>query len=154
MKENKEVQTEMKSREKRFRISWFNYTWHILLAIWLIFLGIYPNEALRQYGLISTGILIILIVIIVRIRLEVIIKDDKLVIVEGIISKHIREVFLRDIRTIDIRQNVIERMFGFGDVMIATSATSGYEIILENIGAPNKLKQEIEQARTRMAQRG
>ncbi len=154
MKENKEVQTEMKSREKRFRISWFNYTWHILLAIWLIFLGVYPNEALRQYGLISTGILIILIVIIVRIRLEVIIKDDKLVIVEGIISKHIREVFLRDIRTIDIRQNVIERMFGFGDVMIATSATSGYEIILENIGAPNKLKQEIEQARTRMAQRG
>ncbi len=154
MKENKEVQTEMKPREKRFRISWFNYTWHILLAIWLIFLGVYPNEALRQYGLISTGILIILIVIIVRIRLEVIIKDDKLVIVEGIISKHIREVFLRDIRTIDIRQNVIERMFGFGDVMIATSATSGYEIILENIGAPNKLKQEIEQARTRMAQRG
>ncbi|NOZ91890.1 PH domain-containing protein [bacterium 3DAC] len=148
-----EKKKEEKPREKRFRISWFNYTWHILLALWLLFLGIYPNEALRQYGLISTAIFIILIVIIARIRLEVIIKDDKLVIVEGIISKHVREVFLRDIRTIDIRQNIIERIFGFGDVMIATSATSGYEIILENIGAPYKLKQEIEKARAKMAQR-
>ncbi len=139
-------QTEAR-KEKRFRISWFNYTIHILLAIWLLFLGIYPDELLRRYGIISTAIIIVLIVIIERIRLEVIIKDDKLVIVEGIISKHIREIFLKDIRTIDIRQSIIERIFGYGDVMIATSATSGYEIILENIGAPHKLKEEIEKAR-------
>ncbi len=144
MEDKKQTETR---KEKRFRISWFNYTIHILLAIWLLFLGIYPDELLRRYGIISTAIIIVLIVIIERIRLEVIIKDDKLVIVEGIISKHIREIFLKDIRTIDIRQSIIERIFGYGDVMIATSATSGYEIILENIGAPHKLKEEIEKAR-------
>ncbi len=141
----------LKPREKRFRISWFNYTIHFILAIWLIFLALYPDNTLRFYGLISTGVFIILVAIIARIRLEVIIRDDKLIIIEGIIAKHIREVFIRDIRAIDIRQNMIERMFGFGDVMIATSATAGYEIILQNIGAPHRLKEEIEKAR-RMAQ--
>jgi len=136
-----------KKNEKRFRISWFNYTGYILLAIWLLFLGVYPDQMLRQYGILSTAIIIILIVIIMRIRLEVIIKDDKLIIVKGIISKHVTEIFIRDIRAIDIKQNIVERILGFGDVMIATSATSGYEIVIENIGAPHKLKQEIENAR-------
>ena len=138
-----------KKNEKRFRISWFNYTGYILLAIWLLFLGVYPDQTLRQYGILSTAIIIILIVIIMRVRLEVIIKNDKLIIVKGIISKHVTEIFIGDIRAIDIKQNIIERILGFGDVMIATSATSGYEIIIENIGAPHKLKQEIENARAK-----
>lgn len=136
-----------KKNEKRFRISWFNYTGYIFLAIWLLFLGVYPDQMLRQYGILSTAIIIFLTIIIMRIQLEVIIKDDKLIIVKGIISKHVTEIFIGDIRAIDIKQNIIERILGFGDVMIATSATSGYEIIIENIGAPHKLKQEIENAR-------
>lgn len=146
----KTEEKETRSREQRFRVSWFNFTVHFILAIWLIFLGVYPDDKLRIYGLISTGVFIILVAIIERIKLEVIIRDGKLIIIEGIISKHVKEVFIKDIRTIDIRQNVIERIFGFGDVMIATSATSGYEIILENIGAPYRLKKEIE--KTRQAQ--
>lgn len=136
-----------KKNEKRFRISWFNYTGYIFLAIWLLFLGVYPDQMLRQYGILSTAIIIFLTILIMRIQLEVIIKDDKLIIVKGIISKHVTEIFIGDIRAIDIKQNIIERILGFGDVMIATSATSGYEIIIENIGAPHKLKQEIENAR-------
>jgi len=146
----KKVEAKGKQKnEKRFRISWFNYTGHILLAIWLLFLGVYPDQMLRQYGILSTAIIIFLIVIIMRIRLEVIIRDDKLIIVKGIISKHVTEIFIGDIRAIDIKQNIIERILGFGDVMIATSATSGYEIVIENIGAPHKLKREIENARAK-----
>ena len=138
-----------KKNEKQFRISWFNYTGYILLVIWLLFLGLYPDQMIRQYGILSTAIIIFLTVIIMRIRLKVIIKNDKLVIVKGIISKHVTEIFIGDIRAIDIKQNILERILGFGDVMIATSATSGYEIIIENIGAPHKLKQEIENARSK-----
>ena len=119
------------------------------MVIWLLFLGLYPDQMLRQYGILSTAIIIFLTVIIMRIRLKVIIKNDKLVIVKGLISKHVTEIFIGDIRAIDIKQNILERILGFGDVMIATSATSGYEIVIENIGAPNKLKQEIESARSK-----
>ncbi len=132
---------------KKFSVSWFVFTGYFLMALWLVFLALYPDQRVRLYGLIATAVLLVLIAVFKRIYLTVMVTDDKLIISEGIIAKHTKEIFIQDIRAIDIRQNVLERIFNFGDVMIATSATAGYEVVLDNIGAPSRLKAEIEKRR-------
>jgi len=46
----------------------------------------------------------------------------------GFISREIREVEIRHIRNINVRQTIMQRLFGLGDVDIATSGQSGVEV--------------------------
>jgi len=44
-------------------------------------------------------------------------------------------VLISDIRSVDTKYNVWQRMFGLGDILIGTAGISGYEIVAE--GVPN-----------------
>lgn len=53
----------------------------------------------------------------------------------GILNKCERELFMRDIRSIDIDQSLLGRMVGIGDISISTAASAD---AVENIeGVPN-----------------
>ena len=60
---------------------------------------------------------------------------DRVVLQKGFFSKDIKEVFISDIRTVETKQSFLQRIFRFGDVMIATAGTSGYEDVA--VGLPN-----------------
>ena len=62
---------------------------------------------------------------------------------EGLISKYTTEIFLRDIRSVNLNQNILQRIFNVGDIYIGTSATAGMEISLEGIAYPQKVKETI-----------
>lgn len=63
---------------------------------------------------------------------------------EGIISRNTSEMRLKSIESIYIRQGVIGRMFGFGDVVI-TGRGQG-DVVLSWIENPLDAKKEIENA--------
>ena len=104
------------------RPSWWNFFWHFVF-FWLI---------------------IPLIVALWKRRALVLrVYDDRVSLEKGVLSKNFTEVFIKDIRTINIKQSLIQRIFKIGDVMIATAGTSGYEHFAYGLPAPKRIKDLI-----------
>jgi len=61
---------------------------------------------------------------------------DKVVLERGVLSKHITQVLISDIRSLDTKQNLMQRAVNIGDVMIATAGISGYEMIAQGLPDP------------------
>ncbi len=68
---------------------------------------------------------------------------DRIVLEQGLLSKDLKLLFISDIRTIDVRQTIIQRLFRMGDLLIATSGTSDYETVVEGFPNPDGIKNLI-----------
>jgi len=62
--------------------------------------------------------------------------SDKVMLERGVLSKHITQVLISDIRSVDTKQGVIQRIFRIGDIMIGTAGISGYEIVAQGLPDP------------------
>ncbi len=95
--------------------SWWNYFWHFFFFFLIVppFIAITKRFSLRLY-----------------------IFKNRLVLERGILSRHVKELFLSDIRTVDIKQTFPQRIVGIGSLMIATAGTSGYEFAVKGIPDP------------------
>jgi len=62
----------------------------------------------------------------------------------GILSKKKMRINIKDIRSIDMTQGIIERMCVVGTVSLATAGTSGDEIIMRNVAYPSELQNVIQ----------
>jgi len=94
--------------------SWWNYFWYLFFS-WLI--------------------VPLLIALWKRAGTVFYVYPDRVVLERGVMSKHISQVLISDIRSIDTKYSFIERMFRVGDIWIGTAGMSGYEIVAE--GMPN-----------------
>ena len=65
----------------------------------------------------------------------------------GIISRSINEVFIKDIRSVNLQQGIIERLFGLGTVNIGTAGTSGIEVSFKGISQAPEIKEKIQKIR-------
>ena len=63
----------------------------------------------------------------------------------GIISRQVREVWIKDIRNINVKQGIIERLFGLGTVEIASAGTAGIEVKFAGIRDPMQARDLIRQ---------
>ena len=61
----------------------------------------------------------------------------------GIISRKNDEVAIGDIRSIHMRQGIVERLFGLGTVQIASAGTAGIEVEFKGIQNPAKVRDQI-----------
>jgi uncharacterized membrane protein YdbT with pleckstrin-like domain len=91
---------------------------------------------------------IVLIVWWLRCRGEkLIITDERIIKREGILGRHENIVYHSDVRNIQIRQGLFQRMFGVGSVGIATSGIAGVEIEIKAISNPVKVRNLIDEQR-------
>ena len=106
----------------KVRPSWWNY------AIYLLFFW-----------------LVIPLVIALWKRYSVCLKvyEDRVVVERGILSKEIKDLFIEDIRSVDVYQNILQRIVNIGEVKIATAATSGYEEIVRGLPDPRGIREKI-----------
>ncbi len=88
---------------------------------------------LAVYGL---GILVIIGAIIHRNSMIYTITNKRVRTKKGILGRKIDEIDLNHIRNVSLRQNLEAKLFGYGDVLIGTAGTAGYEIIIERIKHP------------------
>jgi len=102
------------------RPSWWNFGWH-LFFFWLL---IPPLIALYR-----------------RHSFVIRIYSDRVSVVEGFWSKESSEFFIKDIRSIDVRQGVWGRMVGIGDVTISTAATVDAAEVAPGVPNPNEIKE-------------
>ncbi len=105
------------------RPSWWNY-WLNFLFFWILFLPV-------------------LIAIIDRYSLKIRVFPDRVVLEKGLLSKDIVELFISDIRAINVKQSIIQRILRIGDLYIASAGTSGYEEKAYGIKHPHKVKELI-----------
>lgn len=110
-----------------FRPSWWNYAIHILF-FWLI--------------------IPLIVAIWQRVSVVLRVTKKKVVLERGVLSKEKKEVFISDIRTMDVKKSFIQRMFGVGDVMIATAGTGDYEDVVSGLPNPEKIKEAVTKQRS------
>ncbi len=104
---------------REVRPSWWNFGWHLAFC-WLVIpllVALYRRHSylMRIYS-------------------------DRVSIEEGFWSKETSEFFIKDIRSIDVRQGVWGRMAGIGDVTISTAATVDAAETASGVADPNQIK--------------
>lgn len=65
----------------------------------------------------------------------------------GIVANNSSELNLEHIRTINIRQNIVERLLGTGDLVMASAANGNSRIVFRGVKDPEKIKELIDSAR-------
>lgn len=70
------------------------------------------------------------------------VTNKRVIIKRGIISRRTEEMKLRSIETVELRQQIFGRLFGFGDVKITGRGTS--DLVLRNVDDPMSVKRQIE----------
>jgi uncharacterized membrane protein YdbT with pleckstrin-like domain len=81
----------------------------------------------------------------VNIRLTA--TNERVTLRSGILDKNIREVFLSDIRSVQINQRFLQRILGTGHVEVSSAASSDAEIKVDGIPSAYKVKQIIDKYR-------
>ena len=67
---------------------------------------------------------------------------------EGIIRRHSTEVLHDHVRSVDIRQNFVQRLFNVGYIGIDSAGQDGIEIEIRDIPRPYDIKKTIDRYRT------
>jgi len=104
------------------RLSWWKFFWHFAFG-WLIFpifIAIWQRYALKLH-----------------------ITRDRVILETGILNKDTRDVFISDIRTIDVEQNFIQRLLGYGLIRFATAGTDNYELKADGISHPHRVQRKV-----------
>jgi len=70
----------------------------------------------------------------------------------GIISRTTNEVAIRDIRSINMNQSILERIFGLGSVQIGSAGTGGIEIRFIGIKNPAKVRDAIRKTKDELGE--
>jgi uncharacterized membrane protein YdbT with pleckstrin-like domain len=68
---------------------------------------------------------------------------QRLFVTTGILSRTISEVELVRIDDVAVRQNILQRLCGVGDVLLTTTDRSGSDIEILGIDAPVELKEKV-----------
>ena len=95
------------------------------------------------YMLLSPLIVPFLIGAVKRYSLGLYIYNRKIVVTRGLFTTNMKVIFIEDIRTINVEQSVLERVLGYGTLMIAASGTSEYEEIAQGVSDPVAVKNLI-----------
>jgi len=69
----------------------------------------------------------------------------------GIIARTTREVAMRDVRSINLKQGILERLFGIGTVEVGSAGTSGIEVSFKGIPEAPTVKDLIAKLKSEAA---
>lgn len=70
------------------------------------------------------------------------VTNKRVIIKRGIISRRTEEMKIRSIETVELRQQLLGRLFGFGDVKVTGRGTS--DLVLRGVDDPMSVKRQIE----------
>ena len=111
----------------------------------LLYIKFQPVQA--GLAVVGLGVLTILVTMIRARSISWNLTSDRLIEKRGIVATRRREMELADIRSVEVDKRVLQRMFGLGDVTIASAASADYAIRLHEIGDPDDAAETIRKAR-------
>jgi uncharacterized membrane protein YdbT with pleckstrin-like domain len=140
---------------------WTNWVWPVLMfllpvvlyAASLVYVGANTRVWLNYvlWALIAAGLFYFLWELI-RIRAtEIAVTDRRFIRKTGWIAHETSEIELRSIEEVGLKQSVLGRIFGYGDMTIR--GTGAGLIVMEGIDAPKSLQKSIQTAQEKLRQR-
>ncbi len=93
------------------------------------------------------GLLVLLFWWLKIINTRLTVTNERVSLRSGIVSKNIREIFLGDIRSVEINQLFLQRLLGTGDVEVSSAASGDAEIIINGIPSAYQVKKIIDEHR-------
>ena len=82
------------------------------------------------------------------------ITNKRVKVKRGILGNKVDEIDIDHIRNVSLRQNFSAKIMKYGDVLIGTAGTGGYEIIIEKIDNPEETVALIKGLQSRMKSAG
>lgn len=76
-------------------------------------------------------------------RKRYVITSKTISVITGILSRDEIEINLKDVRNIEIEQNIFERVISIGNLSFATAGTSGVEVVFHGVSKPMQHKKTI-----------
>ena len=122
--------TEYKSHPAMFRNKPVGFILSVLLIV--------------AYGL---GLVILLIWWLRCLGTTLTVTNKKTLLRKGILSKHTNEVYHSDVRNVQVKQGIFQRIFGVGTIGIASAGHAGVEIEVSGLPRPAKIKDIIDRHR-------
>ncbi len=100
-------------------MDWWRYLW-VLPAAWVVYMLIHALYHRRSF--------------VMRIY------PERVTVIEGFFSKERSEFFIKDIRSIDVKQSFWARLVNIGDVTISTAASTEAAEMAPAVPAPNRIR--------------
>ena len=135
--------------EQSFKPAWRSFYWHILAMIaCLVVVALVSAKANLSPGY-QKGLWIFFCVFIVcaagdmmirRMKVMLIVKPDEIALELGLVGRHSVEISTKNIRTIQVKQSVMQRLLNVGDILVASAGTDNYEIYAGNMPDPHTIR--------------
>jgi len=133
----------------QWRAQWFNIllipTW-LVAAVWILIR--YADGSLLRYagyGCVVAALYVALRVLYTHFAWRFTIDDDSIESRRGVIGRTVQSIRIDDLRNINVRQSLIERMLGVGSVEFSTAGGSGIEVVFFGVEDPLQLKEGVQQ---------
>jgi uncharacterized membrane protein YdbT with pleckstrin-like domain len=121
----------------------------LLVALSIYLAVVYAATGKGEYG-IAVGFVLFLLgllgltMLYRRYSRRFVITDHVIESHYGIISRNVRSVRVRDLRNINVRQSLMERILGIGNIDFSSSAGSDIEVSFQGIRGPMELKHQVQ----------
>ncbi|MBW1998584.1 MAG: PH domain-containing protein [Deltaproteobacteria bacterium] len=136
------------------RPAWRNQWLAILIAI-LLFLAFIstlvgvsntetPDSVSLQWILLIIFILAILVILYRRYSWKFTIASDTIESRHGIIARNIKSVRIKDLRNVNLKQSIFQRIFGVGNLEFSSAGGSGIEVTFHGITNPMSVKNQVQ----------
>jgi len=94
--------------------------------------------------LVGIGFLLFLIWWLRTLATTLVVTNRKTTLRTGLLSKNTDDVFHKDVRNIQVRQTLFQRILGVGNIGISSAAQADMEIVVQGIPNPCRVKEIIE----------
>lgn len=151
--ENKETKT--------YRPAWRSFFYpHIVVMVLIFLVACVASFKLSMGGknllilwlAVAVALLLIFLHMAVkRVGSFLVVRRDEVAFETGILKRNSTEIGFEDIRTVNVSQTLLQRVFNLGNLSIASSGTSDYEILVKNMPNPNEIRDEIQDRKRSMS---
>lgn len=105
-----------------FRVEWWSYVAVVSLAIFLLLYVLYRIKRASATFIVTT---------------------ERVVERQGFLSRRSREVDVDHIRAVDLEQSLLQRLWGVGDVKIASAGTDDFDVVFRGVPRPAEVRELI-----------
>ena len=140
-------------KEQSYRRAWRSFYLHFLaigVALVLLVYAFVKTSLPSTHPKLLWGAFLLFVLLVLfdmcvkRLKERFTVRGNEISLAKGIFSHDSTEIGLGSIRTVQVRQNLIQRMIDVGDILVASSGTDNYEISVKNILHPHVVRDSMQ----------
>lgn len=133
---------------------WSNFLGMLSFAVLLVAGGgaipFVPAEPVPGIGaasaiLIGLALVVFAVVVVQRATRRYTVTTQRAIVEQGLLSRHVFEIELANVRDLQLRQSVWERVLGTGTLEISSAGRDTAEVVFAGVPSPDQVKEFVRQ---------